>query len=151
MGNGIALLIESLVAVLLATTIGYCFLLNKRLMKLRADEGVMKATIAELVTATDIAGRAISGLKQAVQDCEAALTDRLDARGEAVSRSFRTDACRRRGRAAHRDDRLGGQAGEPAAAGAGQHPGQPRHRDPRRRAGLRPAQPGTPVGGRRLR
>ena len=77
MGNGIALLIESLVAVLLIMTIGYCYLLNQRLAKLRADEGVLKATIAELVTATDIAGRAISGLKQAVNDCDSALGERL--------------------------------------------------------------------------
>ena len=65
MSNGIALVIESLVAVLLALTIGYCWLLNRRLLKLRSDESALKATIAELVTATDIAGRAISGLKQA--------------------------------------------------------------------------------------
>jgi hypothetical protein len=77
MGNGIALLIESLVAVLLIMTIGYCYLLNQRLAKLRSDEGVLKATIAELVTATDIAGRAISGLKQAVNDCDSALGERL--------------------------------------------------------------------------
>ena len=85
MSNGIALVIESLVAVLLVMTIGYCWLLNKRLLKLRSDESVLRATIAELVTATDIAGRAISGLKQAVHDCDSALGERL-ARAEDISR-----------------------------------------------------------------
>jgi hypothetical protein len=85
MSNGIALVIESLVAVLLVMTIGYCWLLNKRLLKLRSDESVLRATIAELVTATDIAGRAISGLKQAVHDCDTALGERLG-RAEDISR-----------------------------------------------------------------
>jgi hypothetical protein len=85
MSNGIALVIESLVAILLALTIGYCWLLNRRLLKLRSDESVLRATIAELVTATDIAGRAISGLKQAVHDCDAALGERLG-HAEDVSR-----------------------------------------------------------------
>lgn len=87
MSNGIALVIESLVAVLLALTIGYCWLLNRRLLKLRSDESALKATIAELVTATDIAGRAISGLKQAVHDCDAALGERLG-RAEDISRAI---------------------------------------------------------------
>jgi hypothetical protein len=85
MGNALALVIESLVAILLALTIGYCWLLNRRLLKLRADESVLKATIAELVTATDIAGRAISGLKQAIHDCDTALGERLG-RAEDISR-----------------------------------------------------------------
>lgn len=87
MGNLLALVIESLVAVLLALTIGYCWLLNRRLLKLRADESALKATIAELVTATDIAGRAISGLKQAIHDCDAALGERLG-RAEEISRQI---------------------------------------------------------------
>jgi len=77
MTNNVALAIETMVAMLLMLTIGYCWLLNRRLNRLRADEGSLKATISELVTATDIAGRAISGLKQAVRDCDAALGDRL--------------------------------------------------------------------------
>jgi len=48
---------------LLMVTIGYCMLLNKRLKRLKADEHSLKATIAELITATEIAERAIGGLK----------------------------------------------------------------------------------------
>ena len=47
----IGLAIEALVAVLLITTIGYCWVLNNRLQRLRADEKALKATIFELVGA----------------------------------------------------------------------------------------------------
>jgi hypothetical protein len=62
------MVIESLVAVLLLLTIGYCMLLNKRLLRLKADEQSLKATIGELITATEIAERAIGGLKHTVRD-----------------------------------------------------------------------------------
>ena len=68
MNHSFGLAIESLVAVLLILTIGYCMLLNKRLKRLRADEQSLKATIAELITATEIAERAIGGLKHTVRD-----------------------------------------------------------------------------------
>jgi hypothetical protein len=61
-------MIESLVAVLLLITIGYCMVLNKRLQRVRADEHSLKAVIGELVTATEIAERAIGGLKHTVRD-----------------------------------------------------------------------------------
>lgn len=68
MNHSFGLAIESLVAVLLVLTIGYCMLLNKRLKRLRADEQSLKATISELITATEIAERAIGGLKHTVRD-----------------------------------------------------------------------------------
>jgi hypothetical protein len=64
------LIVESLVAALLLLTIGYCMLLNKRLKRLKADEQSLKATIGELITATEIAERAIGGLKLTVRDCD---------------------------------------------------------------------------------
>jgi hypothetical protein len=73
----LGLLIESLVAVLLALTIGYCLILNRRLKRLRADESSLRATIAELVSATQIAERAIDGLQTTVRDCDATLGERL--------------------------------------------------------------------------
>jgi hypothetical protein len=48
------LMIEILVAILLMLTIGYCYTLNRRLERLRADEQSLKGTIGELVTATDV-------------------------------------------------------------------------------------------------
>jgi len=68
MSHFLGIVIESLVAVLLMLTIGYCMLLNKRLKRLKADEHSLKATIAELITATEIAERAIGGLKHTVRD-----------------------------------------------------------------------------------
>ncbi len=68
MNHSIGVVIESLVAVLLMVTIGYCMLLNKRLQRLKADEHSLKAVIAELITATEIAERAIGGLKLTVRD-----------------------------------------------------------------------------------
>lgn len=79
MSHALGLIIESLVAVLLMLTIGYCWLLNKRLQRLKADEHSLKATIAELITATEIAERAIGGLKHAVRDVNENLGNQLDA------------------------------------------------------------------------
>jgi hypothetical protein len=68
MNHSLGLAIESLVAVLLILTIGYCMLLNSRLKRLKADEHSHKAVIGELITATEIAERAIGGLKHTVRD-----------------------------------------------------------------------------------
>jgi hypothetical protein len=75
--HGFGLIIESLVAVLLLLTIGYCILLNSRLKRLKADEQALKGTISELITATEIAGRAVSGLKAAAQECDGTLGERM--------------------------------------------------------------------------
>ena len=72
-------MIESLVAILLVLTIGYCMLLNKRLQRLKADEHSLKAVIGELVTATEIAERAIGGLKHTVRDVNEHLGVQLSA------------------------------------------------------------------------
>jgi hypothetical protein len=75
--NSIGMIIESLVAVLLMLTVGYCMLLNRRLKLLKADEMSLRATISELVTATEIAERAIAGLKITVHECDVGLGERL--------------------------------------------------------------------------
>jgi hypothetical protein len=75
--NGFSMIVEMLVAILLALTIIYCISLNRRLKVLKADEQSLRATISELVTATEIAERAIAGLKLTVQECEAGLGERL--------------------------------------------------------------------------
>jgi hypothetical protein len=75
--HSIGIVIESLVAALLMLTIGYCMLLNKRLKLLKADEHSLKATIAELITATEIAERAIGSLKHTVRDVNEHLGDKI--------------------------------------------------------------------------
>src|SRR2546429_649550 len=77
MSHLLGIAIESLVAVLLILTIGYCMLLNKRLQRLKADEHSLKATIGELITATEIAERAIGGLKHTVRDVNENLGSQL--------------------------------------------------------------------------
>jgi hypothetical protein len=77
MSHSLGVAIESLVAVLLMLTIGYCMLLNTRLKRLKADEHSLKATIAELITATEIAERAIGGLKYTVRDVNENLGNQL--------------------------------------------------------------------------
>ena len=79
MNHSLGIAIESLVAVLLLLTIGYCMLLNTRLKRLKADEHSLKATIAELITATEIAERAIGGLKHTVRDVNENLGNQLTA------------------------------------------------------------------------
>jgi hypothetical protein len=77
MTNFIGMTIEIMVAILLVLTIGYCMLLNRRLKLLKSDEQSLRATISELVTATEIAERAIGGLKRTVDECEVGLGSRL--------------------------------------------------------------------------
>ena len=79
MNLSFGLMIESLVAFLLLLTIGYCVLLNHRLKRLKADEQSLKATISELITATEIAGRAVAGLKATAQECDGTLGERMRA------------------------------------------------------------------------
>ena len=82
MSHSLGIAIESLVTVLLMVTIAYCMLLNKRLKRLKADEHSLKATIAELITATEIAERAIGGLKHTVRDVNENLGAKLTAATE---------------------------------------------------------------------
>src|SRR4051812_22702511 len=79
MNHSLGVAIETLVAILLMLTIGYCILLNRRLKRLKADEHSLKATIAELITATEIAERAIGGLKHTVRDVNENLGGQLAA------------------------------------------------------------------------
>lgn len=76
-GTWISLAIEGLVAFLLVVTIGYCALLNQRLKRLKADESGLRKTITELVLATEIAERAINGLKHAAVECDKTLGKRV--------------------------------------------------------------------------
>ena len=87
MSHHFGFIIESMVAVLLLLTILYCVRLSRQLRLLRADEQSLRATIAELITATEIAERAIGGLKTTMRDGEQQLAVRL-AEAERVSQQF---------------------------------------------------------------
>ena len=71
-------LVEIMVSLLLLTTILYCVRLNRQLRLLKADEQTLRATISELITATEIAERAITGLKSTMRDGEQNLGERLE-------------------------------------------------------------------------
>jgi hypothetical protein len=77
-------LVETMVSILLLLTILYCVRLNKQLRLLKADEQSLRATISELITATEIAERAIGGLKATMRDGEQTLSERLN-RSEQIS------------------------------------------------------------------
>lgn len=87
MSNALGFMIESLVAVLMVLTIGYCILLNRRLTRLKADEQSLKATISELITATEIAERAIGGLKLTIRECDQNLGTQIET-AEQLSRTL---------------------------------------------------------------
>jgi len=79
MSYGFPMIVESLVAILLLFTILYCVRLNNSIKKLKGQEKTLKSTIAELITATDTAERAIGGLKTTVREADQTLGERLRA------------------------------------------------------------------------
>jgi len=84
MTHVLGLAIESMVAVLLLLTILYCVRLNNQIRLLKADEQSLRGTIAELVTATEIAERAINDLKLTATRTDQTLVQHL-AQGEVLT------------------------------------------------------------------
>ena len=78
-GLGLGLAVEGLVTVLLAITVGYCVMLDRRLQQFKKDEGSIRQTVIELAMATERAEHAIAGLRNTVSDADGSLTDRLRA------------------------------------------------------------------------
>lgn len=78
-GLPFGVVIETLVAILLATTIGYCIILNQRLKRLHADRDQLRKMVTDLVSATTLANAAIQELKATAQDAETVLEMRLGA------------------------------------------------------------------------
>ncbi len=73
----ITLIADVLVASLLVATIITCFVLSKRIERLKTDEAGMRQTVGALIAATDTAERAIAGLKLTLGDCDRTLAERL--------------------------------------------------------------------------
>jgi len=78
-GLPFGVVVETLVAILLATTIGYCITLNQRLKRLHADRDQLRKMVTDLVSATTLANAAIQELKATAQDAETVLEMRLGA------------------------------------------------------------------------
>lgn len=79
MTSFVAVSADLLVAVLLVATIATSVRLSRQMVRLKQDESAMRATIADLIAATDAAERSIAGLRGTVQDSEQALAERLAA------------------------------------------------------------------------
>ncbi|MEH6725043.1 MAG: DUF6468 domain-containing protein [Hyphomicrobiales bacterium] len=71
------LAIDILVSVLLVVTIGYAAVLNRRLKRLRDEEGLMRATVQELVNSSALADRALKELKAMAENSDAVLRARM--------------------------------------------------------------------------
>jgi hypothetical protein len=77
-GISLGIVVESSVAVLLAVTIGYCVMLNKRLVALQGDREALAKMIGDLMQATGLAQNAVQELKSAGGEVEGQLDGRLE-------------------------------------------------------------------------
>ncbi|SFV30809.1 hypothetical protein SAMN05216456_1137 [Devosia crocina] len=77
-GLSMGLFIEGAVAVLMALTLGYCVILNRRLARLHADREALRLMVGDLVTATNLANQAIKELKATAIEADMTLSVRLE-------------------------------------------------------------------------
>lgn len=77
-GSSLGFAIEMLVAVLLAVTIGYCILVNRKLMQLRSDQSELKAIVRDLHSATGQAEQAIAGLRESAHTADETLGHQIE-------------------------------------------------------------------------
>jgi hypothetical protein len=78
-GVNLGFAVEAMVTILLAVTVWYCFMLDKRLRRFRADETGMRQTVVDLALATERAEGAISGLRATLAYADGSLVQRLRA------------------------------------------------------------------------
>jgi hypothetical protein len=77
-GMSLGVIVEASVAILLATTIGYCVVLNHRLKRLHADRDTLRKMVADLIQATTLANSAVQELKTAALEADIVLNGRLE-------------------------------------------------------------------------
>lgn len=77
-GLSLGIIVEGAVAILLATTIGYCVVLNQKLQRLHADRDSLRKMVTDLVQATSLANTAVQELKTAAYEADATLNTRLE-------------------------------------------------------------------------
>ncbi len=71
------LMVEVLVAILLALTIGYCIILNQKLKSLHGDRKALSKMVTDLVNASNVANSAIKGLRASATEADNMLSARL--------------------------------------------------------------------------
>ncbi len=77
-GLSFGVAIEALVAVLLAVTIGYCVLVNRKLIQLRSDQSELKVIVRDLNAATGQAEHAIAGLRESAHLADQTLGQQIE-------------------------------------------------------------------------
>jgi len=76
-GLPVGLILELVVVGLLSLTVGYCYVLNNRLKRLRSAQDDMRTVIHDLNKATQHAENAVAGLKLTAEDAERKLGEKL--------------------------------------------------------------------------
>ncbi|PJK28248.1 DUF6468 domain-containing protein [Minwuia thermotolerans] len=79
MDLGVDVILDGLLAVLLAATVIYCFVLNRRLSRLRNAQGEMAELVRSFHQATENARASVGELKVAANAVGADLQKRIDA------------------------------------------------------------------------
>lgn len=106
----IGLILETVVAILLCVTVGYCYLLDKRLRALRSGKDELKIVISELNLATEKAAHGIAHLKSTSETVFANFEERMTgARGLADELTLITESA---DNIANRIERASGQKTE---------------------------------------
>jgi hypothetical protein len=77
-GLTLGIVVETGVTVLLALTLGYCVILNRRLKRLHDDRDSLKLMVADLINATNLANSAIKELKATAIEADTVLNARLE-------------------------------------------------------------------------
>lgn len=77
-GMTLGIVVEAGVAILLALTLGYCVVLNKRLKRLHDDRDSLKLMVADLINATNLANAAVKELKATAVEADGILSARLE-------------------------------------------------------------------------
>ncbi len=83
-GSSLGFVVEALVALLLVVTIGYCYLVNRKLEQLRSDKSELRSIVRHLHRATGQAELAIGALGEMAGSAEQELNSRI-ARAQELS------------------------------------------------------------------
>lgn len=78
-GSNLSVIIELIVSLLLVVTISYCFIVNRKLSALRADQSGLARVIAELNRSTERAERAIGDMRRTAQAVDGEMAGQLGA------------------------------------------------------------------------
>ena len=78
-GSNLSLIIELIVSLLLVVTISYCFIVNRKLTALRADQSGLRQVIGELNRSAERAERAIAQMRQTAQAVDGEIAGHIGA------------------------------------------------------------------------